>query len=348
MTNDGPSGSGGKVTSRDVAREAGVSRTTVSFVLNNTPSARIGDETRERVLAAAQRLGYVPDASARMLRIGRTRTLGLHVRSASVLGTDWFTAQLIEEMTRASAIHDYRLLIQAADAHPDTGESLHLLRSRQIDGLIVLDPDYSNPDTIALTNEPQPVVVVGVTPHQNVSSVRSDDRYAMRQIVDHLVSRGRFTYGYIHYEPRRAPDGRDRYRALELAVDDAGNDSISTYIAGFADFTSQSGFDAIQRILGETRALPDAFIIGNDSVAIGALAALGRAGVNVPEDVAVTGFDDRPETAFLTPSLSTFHQPVGEMAKAAIEQAMALVNDGSSGPHYFRGRGRLVPRSSTG
>lgn len=347
MTSEKASRPGGKATSRDVAREAGVSRTTVSFVLNNTPTARISDETRQRVLTAAHTLGYVPDASARMLRIGRTRTLGLHVRSAGVLGTDWFTAQLIERMTRASAIHDYRLLIQAADSHPNTGESLQLLRSRQIDGLIVLDPDYANTDTYELTNESQPVVVVGVTPHRNVSSVRSDDRFAMQQIVEHLISRERFKYGYLHYQPKRATDGRDRYRALELAIQDVGDNRVTTHIAGFADFTSQSGYDAMQRILRQQALLPDAFIIGNDSVAIGALAALRQAGVRVPEDVAVTGFDDRPETAFLSPPLTTFHQPLGEMAEAAIEQAMALVNDDSSGPHYFRGRGRLIERAST-
>lgn len=333
----------GKATSRDVAREAGVSRTTVSFVLNNTPSARISAGTRQRVLDAASKLGYVPDASARMLRIGRTRTLGLHVRSANVLGTDWFTAQLIERMTRASALHDYRLLIHAADS----GECVQLLRSRQIDGLIVLDPDYTNQDTYALANESRPIVVIGVTPHRNVSSVRSDDRNAMRQIVEHLISRERYHYAYLHYEPSRAVDRRDRYRALELAVQDVGDDLVSIRLAGFANFTPQSGFDAMQRILATEDRLPDAFVIGNDSVAIGALAALREAGVRVPDDVAVTGFDDRPETAFLTPSLTTIHQPLDDMAEAAIEQAMALVNDAGSGPFYFRGQGRLVRRSST-
>ena len=347
MTNDEPTRPHGKATSHDVAREAGVSRTTVSFVLNNTPTARISVETRERVLGAALKLGYVPDAAARMLRIGRTRTLGLHVRSSSVLGTDWFTAQLIERMTRASAMHDYRLLIQAADSHPEKNESVLLLRSGQIDGLIVLDPDYSNTDTRALINEPQPVVVIGVTPHRGVSSVRSDDRHAMRQVVEHLIASNRFHYAYLHYEPNRALDGRDRYRALELAVEDTGDARVSTRVAGFADFTSRSGYDAMQRILAESRPLPEAFIIGNDSVAIGALAALRQAGVRVPEDVAVTGFDDRPETAFLTPPLTTFHQPLDEMAEAAIEQAMALVSNSESGPHFFRGRGRLVTREST-
>lgn len=347
MKNDEGSHPTGKATSRDVAKRAGVSRTTVSFVLNNTPSTRISPETRERVVNAANELGYVPDASARMLRIGRTRTLGLHVRSAGVLGTDWFTAQLIERMTRASAGHDYRLLIQAADSHPERGESLRLLRSGQIDGLIVLDPDYSDANTLALTNESRPVVVIGVTPHREVSSVRSDDRHAMRQIVDHLVETNRFHYGYLHYEPNRAVDERDRYRALELAVADTGDARISMYLAGCADFTSQSGYEAMQAILASGSKLPDAFIIGNDSVAIGALAALRNAGIRVPEDVALTGFDDRPETAYLAPALTTFHQPMEEMANMAIEQAMSLVNDLHSGPFYFRGKGRLVTRSST-
>ena len=332
-----------KATSRDVAREAGVSRTTVSFVLNKTPSARISAETRQRVLDAAQRLGYVPDASARMLRIGRTRTLGLHVRSASVLGTDWFTAQLIERMTRASALHDYRLLIHSADS----GECVQILRSGQIDGLIVLDPDYTNLDTIALTHEARPVVVIGVTPHRNVSSVRSDDRHAMRLVVEHLISRDRFHYAYLHYEPSRALDGRDRFRALQLAVQDIGDPRVSIHLAAFANFTPQSGYDAMQRILQTENELPDAFIIGNDSVAIGALAALQHADIRVPEDVALTGFDNRPETEFLTPTLTTIHQPLDDMAEAAIEQAMLLVNDSSSGPFYFRGRGELVSRSST-
>lgn len=334
-------------TSRDVARAAGVSRTTVSFVLNNAPSARISAETRQRVLAAAKKLGYVPDASARTLRTGRTSTLGLHVRSASVLGNDWFTAQLIEQMTRASAERNYRLLIHAADSIHGREAGVRLLRSRQVDGFIVLDPDYTKPETFALVHEARPVVVIGVTPDRQISSVRSDDRYAMRQIVEHLISRDRFRYAYLHYEPARALDGRDRYRALELAVEDVADPRVSISIAGFADFTSQSGYDAMQRVLTENSELPDSFIFGNDSVAIGALAALQQAGIRVPDDVAVTGFDDRPETAFLTPPLTTFHQPLGDMAEAAIQQAMALVSDPSSGPHYFRGRGKLVERFST-
>lgn len=336
-----------KSTSRDVARAAGVSRTTVSFVLNNTPSARISAETRQRVLTAAKDLRYVPDASARTLRTGRTSTLGLHVRSASVLGTDWFTAQLIEQMTRASAERNYRLLIHAADSIHSREASVRLLRSRQVDGFIVLDPDYTKPETSALVHERRPVVVIGVTPDRQISSVRSDDRYAMRQIVEHLVSQNYFRYEYLHYEPARALDGRDRYRALELAVEDVDDERVSISIAGFADFTSRSGYDAMQRVLTANPELPDAYIFGNDSIAIGALAALQQAGIRVPDDVAVTGFDDRPETAFLTPPLTTFHQPLGEMADAAIQQAMALVSDPNSGPHYFRGRGVLVERTST-
>lgn len=336
-----------KPTSRDVANAAGVSRTTVSFVLNDTPSTRISAETRQRVLDAAKELGYVPDALARTLRTGRTSTLGLHVRSASVLGTDWFTAQLIEQMTRASAERNYRLLIHAADSIHSKEASVKLLRSRQVDGFIVLDPDYAKPDTLALVRELRPVVVIGVTPDRRISSVRSDDHYAMKQIVEHLIDRQRYRYAYLHYEPARALDGRDRYRALELAVEGIADDRVSITIAGFADFTSQSGYNAMQRVLREHPELPDAFVIGNDSVAIGALAALQHAGVRVPEDVAVTGFDDRPESAFLTPPLTTFHQPLEQMAEAAIQQAMALVNDPASGPHYFRGRGALVERTST-
>ncbi len=347
MTDDADTLIPGTVTSYDVARRAGVSRTTVSLVLNNAPSARIGAGTRQRVLDAARELGYVPDAAARTMRLGRTRTLGLHVRSASVVGTDWFAAQLIERMTRASAVHGYRLLIQAADSAVNDLASVELLRSRQIDGMIMLDPDYTRPDTLALANEPRPVVIIGVSPHRQISSVRSDDRFAMGQIVEHLVGRDRFHYAYLHYAPDRAVDGRDRYRALELAVGDVGDDRVTVSLAGFADFTSQSGYDTMARLLQQTDRLPDAFIIGNDSVAIGALAAMRQAGISVPEDVAVVGFDDRPESAFLEPPLTTYHQPLDEMAEHAIAQAMKLIGAPGSGPYYYRGRGALGVRSST-
>ena len=336
-----------KATSFDVARRAGVSRTTVSFVLNDTPDTRISQGTRDRVLQAARDLDYVPDASARTLRLGRTRTLGLYVRHASVLGTDWFTAQLIERLIRASAEYQYRLLIQAASTTDCHFACVHLLRSHQIDGLIVLDPDYRNAELQAILQETRPVVVVGVVPDRNISSVRSDDRFAMQEIVHHLISRDRYRYNYLHYEPMRATDGRDRYRALELAVADVGEHRVQIELGGFANFTAESGYEAMQRILAGTSSLPDAYLVGNDSVAIGALAALHDAGVRIPTDVAVTGFDDRPEAKFLNPPLTTFHQPLEQMATEAIRQAISLIDDFASGPHYFRGRGQLVVRSST-
>jgi LacI family transcriptional regulator len=130
-----------RVTSEQVARRAGVSRTTVSFVLNGVSSGKVSNSTRQRVLEAANDLGYVPDAAARTLVSGKTGTIGLVVSRAEHIRVDAFVPQILDSLTRTCMRRGYRLLVETSEDDQTTYDYHQLVGSKQIDGLVVLNPD---------------------------------------------------------------------------------------------------------------------------------------------------------------------------------------------------------------
>ena len=306
-------------TIRDVAEKADVSVATVSRVLNDSDSVRA--ETEERVLSAARELDYLPNKAARDLRTKETRTVGVLLPN---LHGEFF-AQVtrgLDERAREEKLH---LLV--SNSHTDEAEAESVLRSLlgRVGGLIVLWPRLDVNFLDALVPEDLPVVLlntsVGAARFQTLSFDNQAGAYAA---VEHLAEHGHERVAILTGGPANY-DAQQRLAGYRRAVDDL--DLVADpalEIAG--DFTEEAGRSAVDRLLALDPS-PTALFASNDSMALGALRGLHEAGVRVPDDVAVVGFDDIPMAPYATPSLTTVRAPTIALGT----RAMNALLDASSG-----------------
>jgi DNA-binding LacI/PurR family transcriptional regulator len=313
-----------RITAKDVAAQAGVSRTTVSYVLNNVEAANISEETRQRVLTVAEELGYVPDAAAQALASGRTQTIGLilpkarpHPRASST------HYRIIEGLLEITQQFGVRLLVDSVRETQSADTYLNLARNKRIDGLILSDLRVDDPALSKLVSDTFPIVLLGRLPGVKVSSVEFDNRSGARSAVDHLIAQGHTQIGLITHAPitftgaeERISGYRDSLAAHRIAFDER--------LVRYGGYTAESGFAATMSLL-EAGPAPTALFVTSDEVALGVLAALHKRGVSVPDAIAVVGFDDNPLARFTIPALTTVRLPFEEMGRLAGKMLLDLI-----------------------
>ena len=300
-------------TSADVAAVAGVSRTTVSFVLNQRAGVKIPDETRQRVLAAAARLDYHPNSVARQLAGGASRALGLVLRQTpEQVANDGVLAETLRGLANAARAANHRVLLETLV--PGEGHYADLLRSGRTDGLIVSGPRYDDEELVELVRDGFPVVIQGSHPGLNVPSVDVDNEAGARLAVEHLLALGHRRIACITNAPLAYTAASERLTGYREALAAAGLADDPDLIAEGA-FDAQSGHRAMAEILARTT--PEAIFVASDVVAIGAIAGLRDAGLTVPGDVSVVGFDAIPLAAYLDPPLTTIRLPAYDLGLAA-------------------------------
>lgn len=301
------------VTLYDVASRAGVSTATVSRVVHGLD--RVKDSTRARVLDVIAELGYVPDSAAQSLSRRRKDVIGLVCaeRTSPKLQYDieamslLFYDEILRGVEATIRERDWSLLITYLNQ--DNGSDLRRLLSLsgKVDGLLVGE-GIVPPEIVARLVERIPVVIIAGNPRERVADVvTADNRTGAMALAEHLISEhGRRRFYFVE-GPRNAPDATERRRAL-MSVLRARKDC---QLVGCApgEFSVASGADAGQLVLAEPR-LPDAVICANDQMAIGVLQSLARAGVAVPGQVAVVGFDDIFPGSLCDPPLTTVHSPI--------------------------------------
>lgn len=308
--------------SKDVAALAGVSTTTVSFVLNDRAGTGISPGTRRRVLEAADRLGYHPHASARGLAGGRTHTIGLVVRqSPEQVAEDALLAETLRGLSAAARAAGYRVLVEPLGTHDGTyGE---LIRSRGTDGLVVSGPRVDDAELAVLARERAPLVIQGSLPGVDIPSVDVDNVAAARGATEHLLELGHRRIGCITNAPFSYTSARERRDGYRLAMHDAGVD-IDESLVVEANFDAASGRRAMARLLG--RPGLSAVFVASDVVAFGAMAAIREARLRVPDDIALIGFDDIPLAAYFDPPLTTVHLPAHDLGRAAGAALLDRIN----------------------
>ena len=289
------------VTRNDVAEYAGVSTAVVSYVVNEGPR-KVAPETRARVLDAIRALGYRPNATARALRMGTTRTFGLITPD----GGNPLFAELAKAIDREAAARGYVVLQTSADGDPLTERAkIAELLTRQVSGLLLVAPT-ADP---SLDDVEVPVIAINrVLP--TVSSVRPAYREGARLGVEHLISHGHRRIGLViggAGHPERELGWRDALEAAGLAEGPVAR----------ATFSREGGYRAAQTLL---ESQPTAIFGSSDLQAIGVLRALHEAGVDVPGDVAVAAFDGTPETEYTWPPLTVVRQPVEQLAREAVRR----------------------------
>ncbi|WP_372707394.1 LacI family DNA-binding transcriptional regulator [Brevundimonas sp.] len=301
-------------TIRDVAERAGVSVASVSRVLNG--AGPVTEATREKVLEAADTLQYVPHSGARSLSTRKTRTIGVIL--PDLYGE--FFSELIRGMDVAGRSLGYHLIISSS--HDDAEEASAVIRSMRgcVDGLIVLSPHLDAASLAAVLAGPTPVLLMNGGADENRASIVVDNHGGAVQAVEHLIATGRRRIVHIS-GPTGNLEAATRLAGYLEAMARAG--LPTTVIEGA--FTQASGHDAgVALAAGDAR--PDAIFASNDNMAFGVMLALQDAGVRVPEDVAIVGFDDLPFAGLVRPALTTLGIKIAETGRSAIERLVRMIN----------------------
>ena len=312
-----------RVTIREVAQRAEVSPTTVSFVLNEVPGVNIRDETRSRVFAAAEELGYVPSAAARSLVSGQTCAIGLVIFSAKQILVDAYQPQMLYGLNHVSRKRGYRVLIEPLEdiSHPHA--YLELVRSRQIDGLVVMNRLEDDSELVALIERRYPVVLIGSMDHPGACYVGTNDVPMARRATSHLLNLGHRRVAYISYAPRAYLGTRARLLGYQQALSRAGI-AYDESLVCYADHSADSGYTAMGQLL-QVASRPTALFAGNDTIALGAMAAIRENGLRIPDDIAVVGYDDIPAARFAAPPLTTIWTKPVEVGQKAGNMLIDLI-----------------------
>jgi len=305
-----------RVTSQDVADEAGVSRTTVSLVLNNVPDAQISDATRQKVINVARQLGYVPDAAARALVSGRAQIIGLMlVRRPYHIASDGFLTQILDGLLEDVHRSGLRLLFDIIEPQHQHEAYLNLVRAKHIDGIILSGPRFDDQALDALEEDGVPLVLMGHLPGSNICSVDIDNIKASRMAVKHLIDLGHKQIACITNASPAYTAAADRLAGYNQALEDAGI-PFDDRLVRYGDFTMASGYEQMQSLF-EMNAGFSAVFVASDEIAIGAKASICEHNLNIPQDIALVGFDDLPIARYLEPPLTTVTVPAIKLAQKA-------------------------------
>lgn len=327
-------------TIREVAREAGVSVATVSRVMNN--SGPVNDVTRERILKAASALNYVPNSAARSLIMARTSTIG--VLLPDMHGE--FFSEVIRGVDQMARQKGYHLIVSSShDESHDIDAAMRAMRGR-VDGLIVMSPDLSAHSLEQNLPSSLPAVLLNCGGHGNAFDlVGIDNHGGAAAMVTHLQKLGHRRIAVIT-GTKRNYDSQERLESYRELTRAAGSHVPEYEMEGA--FTERSGYEAAKRIL-ELPERPTAIFAFNDSMAVGALSALQEAGVRVPDEMSVGGFDDIPMARYLNPPLTSVHVPISELGAEAMGRLMEAVHLHNAHTRSNRTlKTTLVVRRSTG
>ena len=330
-----------RITIRDVAREAGVSVATVSRVLNR--SGPVHERTRLRILEVAERLRYVPDSAARSLITRRTGTLG--VLLPDLYGE--FFSEVIRGVDGAAQARGYHLLVSSSHANrSEVVAALRAMRGR-VDGLVVMSPDIDAQGLHANLPESLPVVLLSCAVSGSAYDALNIDNFGgASAMVEHLLTLGHRRIAMIA-GPARNHDANERLRGYRAALEAGGVEVRDEWVLP-GDFTESGGHAAAGRFL-ELDPRPTALFAANDSMAIGAVSRLREAGLVVPDDVAVAGFDDIPIAAYVSPPLSSVQVAIAELGSRSVELLVEAIEEKNR--HVRRQEvlpTRLVIRASCG
>lgn len=309
----------------DVATVAGVSPTTVSRYLNN--NIALPAATRERIDAAIQQLDYRPNLLAKRLSTGRAEAIGLVTPD---IGNPFF-AQLAAVVESEAERHGYAVYMTST--HGDRAreiEAIRRMRDRHVDGLILMSNRPDDGSLARLLADDDKVVLMD----EDVPGIGLSRVFVENEVGAYLATRHMIAAGHRHIALIGGPPGllsvRERLAGYERAMAEAGLEVHGADIM-LQDYSRSFGRAATEAILAQSK-VPSAIFASSDYLAVGVLQALQNAGLSVPKDMSLVGFDDMPFAEMVNPPLTTVRQPVAEMGRVAVEQLMALLDGTAAAP----------------
>ncbi|WP_105565732.1 LacI family DNA-binding transcriptional regulator [Microbacterium halophytorum] len=310
----------------DVAARAGVSVSAVSRVLSNAPDARVGDETRERILRAAEELSYRPNHAARALKLSRTNVVALIVPDL----TNALFTELMRGVDDEAARHGYTVMLARAERIEEDPEALRrMIGEGRVDGVLLHPGDAPDEDALRPVLEGGlPVLVINAPGPEGTASVALDDAEGAAVATRHLLGLGHRRIGFLGGS-EASPTAPRREAGYAAALAEAGvalDESIVTRIG----YVPRAGGEALAAVMDAAEP-PTAVVVANVNAAIGALLEARRRGIAVPEELSIVTIHDAWTAESTWPPLTAVRMPQYEMGQAAMRRLVARLGDGRSG-----------------
>lgn len=318
---------------REVARRSGVSVATVSRVFN-TPEV-VSQQTRQLVLGVAAEIGYLPNESARTLATKKSNMVGL-VWDTDHRRPGWrhpFLQDILVALKSALSSHGLHLLMLAPDPSPGQSRFLRAVQRHNVDGVVIIDNGSRDPAVLALADASVPCVALDLRfTGPTCTYITSDNAGGGRLAASHLIERGHRRIATIT-GPLPTYPAVERLEGFRAALGSAGSALSDSYLVG-GDWYMESGYAAMKRLLAcDPR--PTAVFAAGDEMAVGALRAVHEAGLRVPEDIAIVGFDDIEVAALIPPGLTTVAQDKTGIGTAAAEAIMSMLSGVTTPPTFL-------------
>jgi LacI family repressor for deo operon, udp, cdd, tsx, nupC, and nupG len=331
------------VSIKDIAQAAGVSHSTVSRALSDSPV--VSAETKALIQQLAQQMGYSPDARARSLVMGRTHTVGVVVTTI----TDPFIAEIVQAIEQTALDHGYSVILASSNAEPEREiAAVEMLHSKRVDGVVVTSSRVGALYQSHLDRLGVPVVLVNSHSQQRggyTFSINVDNRHGAYLAAKYLVDLGHRRIAYVT-GPADHSDDLDRLAGYREALRVAGiAPDQALVVPGTGRLDGGQGALPVLMALNDP---PTAVFCYNDMTAIGLLRVARQAGLPVPEDLAVIGFDDIPFASYVQPRLTTIAQPTSQMGRRALDMVLDLIARRQGSTANVVVRGELIVRESSG
>jgi LacI family transcriptional regulator len=291
--------------------------------LNNVPGVSISAATRQRVLDAAKELNYSPNVAGKKLVSGKSYTIGLVLcQSPEQIFTDAFLPQVVLGVEQAAMQQGFHVLLKPVDPN-DTGGYARLITENHVDGILLSGPRQDDAALMKLHQQRVPIMLMGQLPETDIPFVDINATAGAELAVTHLIERGHQSIGMITNAPFDYTSAQQRREGYVKALKKAKL-PVNRSLIKAGNYTPASGYESMKALLQITPRL-NAVFVASDVVAIGAILAIKEAGLKIPNDIAVVGFDDIPLAAFYDPPLTTIRLPAFGLGWAGGERLIRLI-----------------------
>lgn len=327
------------ITIKEIAKLANASSSTVSRVLND--SGYVSEETRKRVLNVIEKTGYIPSEHAKSLRTKKTSVIGVIIPRLSTDTTSRMVNAINDELARKG----YQIILTNTNLQPEKEIAyIKLLRSRQVDGIILLATNVNEALTEEVKDLSIPIVAVGQE-IPNVSVIVNNDYEAAKEMTNHMIENGHRNIAFIGVPESDKAVGIDRRKGYLSALKEA-NIPVNEQWITYANFDYQSGYEAMREIMEQTEKIPTAVLAVTDTIAIGAMQYLHEKNTAVPQDIAVAGMGNSKVSQYIAPSLTTIDFLNEQTGVKAAQLILEIINGNKKSPKKVLMKYRMVIRDS--